>query len=250
MSSLINIGDFFFRAIKDYEAITAANKAKVFVQLFNYAKEPLAGAKHKIKFGDSTQLPIAIGPGFKDAINLHQNKYKKGVEGIISYTFPGDYRMFVFVNVEPRYSTKQNTIGVCIARSPDKWNDDWYDAMTTGDTSCLGVHEDAGTEPQTLQCCHGDYCIQALITSSHHANLTVLMLPNQFGNFALDIHSEKVPFDQGDLDHILDVPNSCDLPKQCGHPGAGYICYVADSASTSQALSVAVMLFALLFCIV
>lgn len=242
LNSVVQIGDQFFKAIRDYDEIENIYKAKVFIMLFNHANVPMAGYKGKIKYGLTSQLPLYIGPGYKDAVALYQNEPTKGVAGILSYTFPGNYRIFVYTKVGQKLvGRKENKLGVCIARSPEKFDDDWYEGMTSGDTSCLGIHNEVATEPQTLQCCHGDYCIQALMTSSHQANMTVLLLPRKIEKLALAISGQIDNFGQTDLDHLLDIPESCDHPNPAGPPRVGSVKSAANPVRTSVSLILVVL---------
>ena len=197
------------------------------VQIDNYAPHTLSGGKHKVESGLTSRLPTLIGPGVRDAVALYQNQPLKGVEAILSYVLAGSYRIFILFNVTQLVAGREpNQVGVCIARSPDVWNDDWYDSVILGAISCLWIDENAQRNPQTRQSCHDDYCVQASITSSHQANLAALILPRKFEDLAMNLSGNPDHLNQRDLDNILNVPESCGQPEDAvpsaenrGNPG-------------------------------
>lgn len=204
------------QAVKTYDELENVYKAKAFIQIYNYADEPLAANKNYIDWGLTSQLPDIIDRGYKDAITLYQNVPTRGLEGLISYALPDNYRVYVFVKVGQKLIfRKENQLGICITQNTggDSWDsEDWYEKMIGDNSPCLNIHKKFATSPRTLQCCRGNYCIQATMTSSNHGNVTVRILPISVSDLGVDLSHNPEEFSQDDLNFILNVEDSCNSP--------------------------------------
>lgn len=212
LDTLVNIGNGVLEAIKSYNELENHFRAKVFVQFYNYADLTLAGNKNKISSGLTSQLSSYISAGSSQALTLYQNMPLKGVEAVISYSLFGNQRLFVYTGVDQRILGRQeNRLGLCIIEADDEdvWDLRWIASMLVGETACLGLHTNFATTPRTLQCCIHDYCVQATMTASNHANITVRVIPRLARHFWLNQSERRSIVNREVIKRILDNPESC-----------------------------------------
>lgn len=219
LDSCVETGEFFFQALDKFQALGKIYKAKAFIKVYNYVEHPLAGNADYIQWGQVHRLPDIIDGGYKEGITIYQNRPMRGLEGVVSYTLPDGYRIYLFVKVGQKLvGRKENQLGICItpnAESDDWDHEYWYEKMISENSPCLKIHDKFTTSPRTLQCCRGDYCVQATMTSDNHANVTVRVLPKTLTGFANTLNDSADgfrEFSQNDLDHILNIPDTCNSP--------------------------------------
>ena len=170
----------------------------------------------------------------------------KGVEGIVSYTLPGDYRFFIYVKVS-KLNEKSHQLGICMAKGDwdGNWNSDWHSRMKAG--SCLNIHENYKNNPRMLQCCIGVLCAQVTMTTHYKANITVKILPRNTEHFAVDLSEDHDPehyVDQDNLNHILDNENACKNPIDGTHAPP-----IVGTASTKH-ISLPILLFSTILLVI
>ena len=209
------------------------------VEFYNYANYSLSGNNNYIESGTIREFPMHIHQGEKEGFLIRGEGDGKGVEAIVSYTLPGDYRFFIYVKVS-KSNEKSHQLGVCtaIGNWDDNWGSDWYSRMKSG--SCLNIHENYKNNPRMLQCCIGVLCAQVTMTTHYQANLAVKILPRNAEHFAVDLSEDHDPeyyVHQDNLNHILDNENTCKHPVNGTHAPP-----IAGTASTKH-ISVPILLF-------
>jgi len=87
------------------------------------------------------------------------------------------------------------------------WLKDEVESEPNQSPSFLGTHE-YEKEVVVLQCCHGDLCIQGMMTTGHHCNVSIKLLPKRASE--LFHHKLEVSNEQEYLDETLNLPSVCE----------------------------------------
>ena len=215
LSGLVDITGGVLSAIDQYNSLASGFRANAIIRIYNYADLTLAGNKNFIGSGLTTQLPDIIKAGTVSGVTLYQNMPLQGTQGLISYSLLGNLRLYIYTSVDQQIAGREeNKLGICLKEITDE--DSLMDAAfllrltgLSGGPGCLGIHDRFSTNPKTLQCCVRDYCLQATMTSSHHANVTVRLLPRRLYKYWIPREEIVQMMNRDDLDQILSVPETC-----------------------------------------
>lgn len=145
-------------------------------------------------------MPSFISPGHKEGFTATQNKPAKGVELAAAWkTELGQTVAFIAKAYQQVAWRPANKLGVSLKNST--WNrdyDDWDSEVK---------QQDFKEVIQVMQCCDDTICIQGIMSSSHHTNITIKIFPKSVEDLAhLDISG---PIDQRELDNILYIQDQC-----------------------------------------
>ena len=219
----LSIASSFLTAENDYvdliKGADAKHRSILYIEVQNYANvNMVAGVGLPNKGLVKSELPQAVKAGTRGAFTITQNEPFSGVE-LAFYWVIGDYYAAIVAKSYQQAAWRPSTeLGVCMINKSSMENPDQYDSWN--ENACSKPWE-VENIVRDMQCCLGEYCIQATTTTSHQPNITAKFWPKSVSNLK---HPSGVT--QEDLDEILLPSATC------------YVSQPSNSADSYQVQSI------------
>lgn len=211
LSILLKVGASIASAVQSFKEWAVGEEGVAMVTIDNYTnKSHLTNAEFFLKSGGINQLADDIIGGSKEAFSARSKLFGQS-EGFAGWSLPQKgVKLVVYWRVPDEISPKPNKLGVGFLKDVKElsgWLKDEVESEPNQSPSFLGTHE-YEKEVVVLQCCHGDLCIQGMMTTGHHCNVSIKLLPKRASE--LFHHKLEVSNEQEYLDETLNLPSVCE----------------------------------------
>lgn len=206
----MSVGASVAEAVTDFaefiEDVAGQARAVAYIEIHNFANVDMhSGAAYiNLGFNQDHQIPTWITSGSKEAYAIRENHPLTGVEMAANWQISGSALGAIIVNTYQEAAWRPaNQLGVClqpISVTPGQ------DYLYWKSSKCLSRRQFQKVVSD-VQCCDKDYCLQGIMTTSHHSNVTIRLFPRSVKNLA-DTKYHDLKYQQ-QLDDILNESQTC-----------------------------------------
>ena len=211
LTSLLKAGSALASAAEKFIEWADEDKGSVLITVNNYCKDKnLVDISYHVVTGEINQVEFDVISGGKQGIAAG-GEFLGQSEGLVGWSLPNtDMKAVIYWRVPREYyviSQKANKLGIGFVDGSG--SSDWLKNLATSDEDLsipsIGMHEFL-KDGVTLQCCHDDICMQGIMTTNHHSNVTVRILPKNSSEL---FHTDDPAKDQNYLNEVLNLSNTC-----------------------------------------
>ncbi|XP_067946782.1 uncharacterized protein [Watersipora subatra] len=213
LTELLSVGNEFLSAVAEFAKLADKNKGSAQITIENYFNDTnLVDAQYHVASGSMDEIHFDVEGGEKQAAATSGPDLGQ-TEGLIGWNLPNSSSKVVVYWRVPHKSIileqKSNKLGIGFVKNSNgdiNWLKNLAGKGKDLAIPSIGMGEYA-SDGRTMQCCFGEICLQGLMSSNHHCEISIRVLPKKAARLFKSVNGLEE--DQKFLDQVLNNQETC-----------------------------------------